>query len=216
MGIDASPIVEQFFSAYRLRAYSKGQILLLQGDEADDVYYLISGRVKQYDVTYRGDEVILNTFQPPAFFPMSLAMNAVPNLYTYEAETDVELRQAPAHEVVAFLKQEPEVTYDLLSRVYQGVDGILARMTHLMASSAKARLMFEIRIAYQRFGNKLNDDGVTTHINETELAARAGLSRETVSREMSKLVQEGVVEHYSGDVIIPSVKAFEEKFSKVF
>lgn len=206
--------VEAFFSAYRVRRYTKGQVLILNGDQTEHVYNIVSGRVKQYDVTYRGDEIILNTFKPPAFFPMSLAMNKTPNPYTYEAETDIEVRQAPASDVVQFLHDNPAVTYDLLSRVYRGTDGLLNRMAHLMASSAKGRLMFELLIACRRFG-KAEGAGYKLVMNETDLGARAGLSRETVSREMRKLEKEGFVEVKSGTVTIKDLAAFEKKLGTV-
>lgn len=210
-----SDAIEAFFSQYRLRKYAKGQVLILNGDDTEHVFRLVSGRVKQYDVTYRGDEIILNVFKPPAFFPMSLAINKTPNPYTYQAETDVELHQAPADEVVKFLKDNPEVTFDLLSRVYRGMDGVLGRMAHLMASSAKSRLMFELLIAARRFGDKHADGQISLEMNETALAARAGLTRETVSREMKKLENDGFISLKSGVLIIKNPGAFEEKLGKV-
>lgn len=207
--------VETFFSQYRVRKYAKGQVLILNGDDTDFVYHLVSGRVKQYDITYRGDEVILNVFKPPAFFPMSLAINKTPNPYTYQAETDLELHQAPAAEVVKFLRDNPDVTFDLLSRVYQGMDGILGRMAHLMTSSAKGRLMFEVLIAARRFGVKHDNNQISLDMNETDLAARAGLTRETVSREMKKLENDGYVTLKSGLLTLKNIEAFEEKLEKV-
>src|ERR1044072_8047291 len=98
--------IEAFFRPYRAHTYSKGEVIILNGDEPGYVHYLVEGKVKQYDITYRGDEVILNVFKPPAFFPMSLAINKTPNPYTYEAETDVKVRRAPAADAVAFIKSD--------------------------------------------------------------------------------------------------------------
>lgn len=207
--------IEKFFSQYRVRKYSKGQILILNGDTPDSVYQIVSGRVKQYDITYKGDEIILNVFKPPAFFPMSIAINRTANPYTYEAETDIEVRQAPAEDVVEFLRAHPDVLFDLLSRVYRGLDGLLGRMAHLMASSAKGRLMFELLIACRRFGEENADGSRTITINETELGARAGLSRETVSREMSKLEKEDLVKVKSGKLTIVDLKKFETRLGNV-
>lgn len=214
MGTDVTRTIDDFFASYRLRKYAKGHVLLLNGDDAVDIYYLVSGRVKQYDITHKGDEIIVNTFKPPAFFPMSLAINRTPNPYIYEAETNLELRQAPATDVVAFLKEHPDVTFDLLSRVYRGLDGLLSRTAYLMASSAKRRLMFELLVAGRRYG-KATKNRVELIMNETELASRAGLTRETVSREMKKLTSDGLVAMASGVITIPDVDAYEAKLEKV-
>lgn len=203
--------IEKFFSQYRVRKYPRGQILIFNGDDTDVIYNLVSGRVKQYDVTYRGDEVILNVFKPPAFFPMSMAINKAPNPYIYEAETDIEVRQAPVNATLAFLKSNPDVVFDLLSRVYRGLDGILVRMVYLMASSAKGRLTFELLMTCRRFGEKNEDGSYTIAMNETDLAARAGLSRETVSREMKKLEKDDLVSIESGKIIVKDFAKLEEK-----
>ena len=62
--------VEDFFGSYRPRRYAKGQILIHAQDNPESIFYLLSGRVKEYDISYRGDEIVLNVFSPPAFFPM--------------------------------------------------------------------------------------------------------------------------------------------------
>jgi CRP/FNR family transcriptional regulator len=207
---NVSAKLEAFFANYRTRKYAKGKILILNGDTTDYIYHMVNGKVKQYDVTYRGDEIIINVFKPPAFFPMSLAVNKVANSYIYEADTDIEVQQAPADEVVDFIKANPDVMFDLLSRVYRGVDGLLGRMSHLMASSAKARLMYELIVECRRFGDGQLED-YKLSINEVELAARAGLSRETISREMQALVKDDLVEILNHAIIVKDVKALEKK-----
>lgn len=208
--------IEDFFAQYRSRRYPKGQMLILSGDDTDYIYHLIEGRVKEYDVSYRGDEVILNIFKPPAFFPMSLAINKTRNPYIYEAETDVEIRQAPADEVLKFLKTNPDVMYDLLSRVYRGVDGLLSRMAFLMAGSARSRLIHELILECRRFGEPQTDGSVLLKINEKDLGARAGLSRETVNREAGKLKKEGLITIHRNDIRIKDVVSLEVMLGKEF
>ncbi len=206
--------IEEFFSTFRLRKFEKGQVLILNGDEATYVYYLSKGNVKQYDVTYRGDEIILNIYKPPAFFPMSLAINKGTNPFIYEAETDVELRQAPADEVVEFIKTNPDVLFDLLSRVYRGLDGLLGRMVRLMASSAQDRLVYELVVEARRFGSLNPDGSCLLGINEKDLGARAGLSRETISREIHKLKEEGLIIMRSKGIVIKNLAALEKRLEK--
>lgn len=214
MAEDVATKIEDFFSNYRLRKYTKGQILIFNGDQPEYIYHLLKGQVKLYDVTYRGDEMVLNIFKPPAFFPMSLAINKGENKYIYEAETDVEIRQAPADDVIKMIKSNPDVMFDLLSRVYRGTDGLLGRMGHLMASSAKSRLMYELVIDALRFGKQSDDGSCVLMINERELGARAGLSRETVSREMSKLKKDDLIEIRNKDILIKNLQTLQDKLNR--
>ncbi len=206
--------VEQFFGQYKLRKYAKGQVLLLNGETLANVYHLVSGNVKSYDVTYRGDEVILNVFKPKAFFPMSLAVNGGINTYVYEADTDIEVHQAPVKDVIDFVMKNPDVLYDLLQRVYIGIDGVLGRMSHLMGSSAKSRLLYELILEGKRFGVMNTDGSCTLSISEKDLGARAGLSRETISREIHKLKKEALIRVDKETIYIKHMPTLEAKLGQ--
>lgn len=214
MSEDVKVKIEEFFSQYRRRRYAKRQVLILAGDKVEYVYYLATGKIKTYDVTYRGDEAIINVFKAPSFFPMSLAINQTRSPYIYEAETDIEVRRAPAEAVISFIKANPDVMFDLLSRVYRGMDGLIGRMTHLMASSARVRLIYELVVEAKRFGTMRDDGGCSLAINEKGLAARAGMSRETVSRELHKLKGENLVAVRSRDILIKDMEALEKKLAR--
>ncbi len=185
--------VELFFSAYRLKAYEKGQILIHNGEKSKDLFFIIKGKVKEYDVNSRGDEVIVNIFRHPAYFPLSHAFDKTINRFIFEAETDIEVRQAPIEAVFEFLKANPDVMMSLLERIYAGIDGVLGRMAHLMSSNASNRLVFEIILEAKRFGTPGKNGVIDIHINEKDLGARAGLSRETISREINKLKAKKII-----------------------
>lgn len=203
--------VEEAFSKFPKRTYPKGQILVFADETPDHIFYITKGRVRMYAVSYRGDEVIVNIFKPPAFFPMSGVINKSQNKYFYKTETETTLHIVPADAALTFLKENPEVTLDLLGRVYRGVDGLLGRLVHLMSSSAKSRVLYELFIESKRFGTSQQDGSIALDINEVDLAARAGMSRETVSREMKKIKAEGIVELTSKGIVIKDVAALEAK-----
>lgn len=210
MDADVADKVNYFFSKYPKRSYPKGQILVFADESPDHIYYLTKGKVRQYDVSYRGDEIIVNIFKPPAYFPMSWAINKTPNKYFYKTEEPTELHIIPAAEAVEFIKANPDVVYDLLSRVYKGTDGLLTRITHLMAGSAKNRVMYELIIESHRFGKKQDDGSYKLSANEVDIAARAGLSRETVSREIHKLKDSGQVRIEHGILYVQNLPGLEK------
>lgn len=182
-----------FFEKYPKRSYPKDQIIIFSGDKPGNVFYMISGKVRQYDISYRGDEIITNLFKPPAFFPMSHAINDIPNHFFYKAEEDTVVRLAPPEDVVQFLLENPDIMLNLLSRVYLGVEGVLGRVVHLMSGTARSRLIYELIIECRRFGIDKKDGTYHLDTHETHLASRSGLSRETVSREMKHLKASGII-----------------------
>lgn len=207
--MEVSKKVADFFANYPERKYEKRQIILRAESELPGIFYLTEGRVSQYDITGSGDEIVVNAFKPGAFFPMSIAINQTPNHYYFEASTKVTARLAPVGATLQFLKDNPEVVFDLLSRVYRGMDGVLRRMAHLMGGDAKTRLLFELINAASRFGEAQPDGSIALQLKESDLARHSGLSRETISRTIRDLKTKGLVQVQRGTLVVSDISRLE-------
>lgn len=208
--------VHSYFSGYPLRHYPKGQILVFADESPECIFYIVKGRVRKYDVSYRGDEVIINVFQPPAFFPASWAINKTPNHFFYKTETEVDLHVVPTEDARTFLLENPDVAFDLLSRMYQGLEGVYGRMVHLMSGTAKSRLLYELVIECRRFGVTQADGKCLLKTNEIDLASRSGLSRETINREMRKIKASGLVAVTKQGIIVNDLNQLVKILGKEF
>lgn len=199
--------LESFFTQFKHQEYKKGEILIRADDDPSGVFYLKEGIVKEYAISKKGDELVVNVFNPVAFFPMSWAINETHNQYFFEAMTDLDLFRAPKEKVIEFIKTNPDVLYNLMSRVYKGIDGILTRMTYLMAGNAYARLITELIIHVKRFGTSLP-------ISEKDLASQSGMTRETVSRQMKILKDKGLVVFNKNIFTVVDPKKLEEELGE--
>jgi len=201
---------ESFFSRYPKKHLKKGVVLLFPDEEIKNVHYIINGKIRQYAIDNRGNENVVNVFQSPAFFPVMSALHPLMhNRYFFEAATDVDLFVAPASDTVTLLRSQPYVMLDLLTRLYSGVEGMQRRMLLLMSGSAKDRTIFELVIESRRFGTQRDDGSFLIHISEGELARRAGLTRETTNRELSKLKQRGLIAITNQTITIKNVPTLE-------
>jgi CRP-like cAMP-binding protein len=209
MDDDVAKKVRAFFEHYPERHFMRRQMLVHAGEEPSGVFYVLEGRVNQYDISPAGTEVVVNIFKPPAFFPVAWAMNRTPNGYFFEAATDVVTRVAPADDVVAFLQREPGVVFDLLARVYRGTDGVLRRLAHLMGGDARSRLLFELLKAAHRFGEAGPDGAVYLPLKEGDIAKQSGLARETVNRLIKNLKAEGLIIVQGSGLLIPDTRKLE-------
>ena len=209
--MDVKATVAAFFEHYPLHGYKKRELFLHAEEPINAVFYIVDGRVNQYDIAPNGNEVVVNIFKPGAFFPISSAINDTANHYFFEAGTQLQMRVAPKAEVVHFLRDNPEVVFDLLARVYRGMDGVLRRMAHLLGGDAQSRLVFELLNAALRFGEQQPDGTMLFHLTEGDLAKYAGLARETVSRLLQELKTAGLVETGHGRVSIKSMQGLEAR-----
>lgn len=201
--------VEIFFSKFRKQQYKKGELLIRAQDAPSGIFYLKKGLVRQYLISQKGEELVVNVFKNPSFFPMGWAINQTPNNYFFEAIDEVEILKAPTQEVIEFVKNNPDVLYNLLGRVYRGIEGLLTKMTYLMSGNAYGRLLTELIISAKRFGEGQKNIEVT--VAEKELASQTGMTRETVSREMKVLKDKGLLTFSRNNLFIPDLELLEKE-----
>jgi CRP-like cAMP-binding protein len=204
--------LDGFFSQYKTSKYKKGEILIRADEAPSGIFYLIKGMVKQYSISHQGDEQVLTIYKPGSFFPMMWAINDTLNTYYFEAIDNIEVKRVGKDEVISFIKGEPDVLYDLVSRLYKGMSGLLSRIEYLMFGSAYHRVIFTIINAAYRFGEKNDDTSkVKLMITHKEIASFSGLTKETISRESHKLQKKGLIENKNKTIIINDIKKLEEE-----
>lgn len=204
--------LNSFFSQFKSVDFKKGELLIRADEEPAGIFFIQSGVIKQYIISQKGDELVVNIFKSPSFFPLSWAINDEKNMYFYEALSDARVWRAPKADVLEFLKSDKDVMFDLLSRIYRGLEGLLTRTTYLMSGNARNRLIVELIIFAKRFGTVQEETGtLTCAVTETELAAHAGLTRETVSREMGVLKKMKVLSFKKGILEIPSLSDLQSQ-----
>ena len=207
--------INRFFSQFELKSKPKGAIITDANQDPSGIMFLVEGVVEQYYLLPNGSKVTVNVFKPPAFFPMSWAINRTPNEYFYATQTDIAYRQADPAQTVVFLQSQPEVVFDLLSRVYRGTDALLKRLVVASSGSATNRLIFELVIESLRFGEEADSSRKLIKIKQNTLADRSGLARETVSRELHKLSVNGLLELTKTGIIVDVSKLEQQLLAQI-
>ena len=206
--------VKQFFASAPEKSFRKGNILLNPEDKIKNIYYLTQGNVKQYVVSKGGEELTVHIFRPGAFFPIMLAMRNAPNRFYFTALTDIKVKISPSNKVVEFLKKEQVPLYDLAVRFAQGIDGLTVRLESLLSESAANRISSLLLYLSDKFG-KTSPEGtkIDLSLSQQEIAGWVGLERETVSRQMKVLSDEGLISYKKQKITVIDVKKFAKQFS---
>ncbi|PIP63677.1 hypothetical protein CO165_03850 [Candidatus Roizmanbacteria bacterium CG_4_9_14_3_um_filter_33_18] len=99
--------LEVFYKQFSMRNYKKGEMLIRADDDPLGIFCLKKGYVRQYTISKTGFELTLHIVRPISYFPMVWAVNGTPNVYFFEALTEVEVGRAPREQVVDFIKNKP-------------------------------------------------------------------------------------------------------------
>jgi len=202
--------LEEFYDKFRPRAYSKGEIIVFPGETPEGIFLLSRGTIRQYDISNRGVDLVVNLYTPLALFPMSAALNKYPNRFFFNAATAVVAREAPVAELREFVRGNNEVAMELLAQAHRRLDIIMRRQTLMMSSDASSRLAYEIMLSCHNFGERQKDGTYTIRLNETELATRVGLARETVSRQMHELKNKNIVKITAEHISVVNLTLLED------
>lgn len=203
--------VHAFFEHYPKRSYPKGQILLMPGDQVEQAYFIVKGTVKAYSLSYKGDQVVLNNFTPNTFFPMSAIVSGTPNHYYYQATSDIDVYTAAPEEVLAFIKEDKDLLLAFLNQSHLALERTAHKMNRLMSGNARDLILFDLLTEVRANGSVDENGNYVVNISEHELGARAGLTRETVSREINKLKELGLVKTNRGKIILSDIMELESR-----
>lgn len=197
--------VQTFFKSQKSQKYTKGKIIIDPSSAPTGLFYLEQGIVRQYAISSKGEEITINIFKSPSLFPVGWVINDIPEPYYFDTMSPVSVWVAPKKDALGFLKTNSDVVFDLMQRIYKGLNGYFVRVENLMTGNARSRLITHILLHDSRFGaEKLK-------VSESDLASQSGITRETVSRQLQYLREKGLVRFKSGILEIADVHKLEEE-----
>ncbi|MFA5136664.1 MAG: Crp/Fnr family transcriptional regulator [Patescibacteria group bacterium] len=204
--------LDLFFQNYKpIRYKAKEVILRADEDIPPFVYFLLSGYIKQYAISSRGEEILLNIFKPYSCIPLVHVLSEIPNHCYFETIVSSQIIKVPKQDLILFLKTNNDILYDFSKRLSRGLDTLLTNIESLLSGHAQNKVLMALVAFNRRFGENVNGHRVIQFsLTHKHIASFVGLSRETVSREMERLTKKGIIEKKKGLLYIKNMKGLME------
>jgi CRP-like cAMP-binding protein len=207
---------DECFTQYPILRYDTNQIIIHADDSPSGVFYIKNGFVKMSAILENGREITLNIFKSGAYFPMIWAIADISNTYYYRTVGKTELKRIPRDKVLEFVKKDPDFLFDLTKRILSGVSGLLLNIEHQLSGDSYHRVIAALVLAVNRFGVVQNKCiSINFPMTHQEIAGIAGLTRETVSLAMEKLVKKKIIA-YKGRTLLINDKGALMKESTIY
>jgi len=214
MATDRTKEFEKFYKQFKIRNYKKGEMLIRADDDPQGIFCLTKGYVRQYTISKTGFELTLHILRPISYFPMVWAINGTPNVYYFEALTPVEVGRAPRDEVVDFIKDKPDIIFELLSELIQDYAESLKRIEHLVFSDAYRRVISVLLYIAKHFGEEHGKGVIIAYrFTQQDIATLTGVARETASIELVKLEEKGLIKYIDHSILIEDIKKLNAELS---
>jgi CRP/FNR family transcriptional regulator, nitrogen oxide reductase regulator len=184
------------------RSIEEGEFFFFQGDPAEYLYVLISGRAKLMQTNPAGQQVNLRTISEWQMFG---ALGAVREGATYPASAQA-LENCTALALKSEYLQElmqtrPYLSFDLMKLMTGYIQEMQERYRELATEKVERRIARVLLRLAAQMGTK-NEDGIELFFTRQDLAEMSGTTLYTVSRVLSDWERQDLVEAGRERVVI--------------
>lgn len=194
------------------REYKKGEFLFREGDKLDALIIINEGSVKAVKYTNEGREQILHVFMEGDFLGEKYLLANETAEYSVEVLRKVKICMITKESFHELLYQYPGIAINIIEVLGKRMGQLEATVKSLGVRSVDSRIC-ELLLGYgNQYGKKV-PDGIIIDLplNREDIANYLGIARETLSRKLGALEDEGIIRSV-GNKHILLLKEDELKF----
>ena len=197
-----------------LRAFTKGQMILLEDDLGQTFFVIGGGSVKITRLSDDGREVILAMLGESDFFGEMSLLDGAGRSANVVALQASEVLTLARNDFLEILQDYPKISISLLEELTQRIRKSDQQIESLSLSDVEQRIGITlIRLAEELGTIKRGSVKIKNLPYQQDIANMAGTSRETVSRTFKLLEEKGLVTREGRKLTIYNFNQFTKTFS---
>jgi CheY-like chemotaxis protein/CRP-like cAMP-binding protein len=191
------------------KKYRKNEIVFMEGETPGYVYYLTAGKIKIFKSNEFGKDYILDILQPGHVFGYQAIFEGGEHKVSSAAIEDVEVSLIPKHDFLQLLTSDRQLSLQFLRYVSNNLGEAEDKLLRLAYDSARKRVAEALLYVFRKYNSgQVAEDGF--RLNRDNLSALAGISPESVSRNLSDFREEGLIEADNGYIRLLEVEKLEK------
>jgi adenylate cyclase len=207
-GLDAYSLRE-IAAHCRWTRCARNEVVVRRGGTDRDVYFVIAGLVRVGASAARGRKIIFRDLGPGDLFGVHSAIDGQPRLADVVAVRESLLASMSSEVFRSILANHASVRERLLRRMSGAVRELAERLLDLGAQRVQSRIWLALLRLAREAGIEDNAARIEPAPTHKDIASRVGTSREEVTRELSRLVQQQLLERVGRTLLIRDVAALE-------
>lgn len=180
----------------------KNHTIFSQGDVANAVFFIQTGKVKLSVVSQQGKEAVLALLEPGAFFGESCLVGQLTRTATATTEEVATLARIDKEAMIRVLHKEPAFSELFISYLLSHNMRIEEDLVDQLFNSSEKRLA-RVLLLLAHFGKDGKPETVIPKISQQTLAEMIGTTRSRVSFFMNKFRKLGFIK-YNGKLHVHS------------
>ncbi len=183
---------EEFAKEFPLVTIPAGEFLFRLQKVPDNFLYIKSGCIKMSQTTLSGDSVAIHVFYPGSSVSL-ISLIESKATYEFETLTETEAYRIPRAEFITYLQTHPEATFNFLTLILKGLDGLVYRIRQNSSVPAYERVASLLLYFTSHLGTPKDKPVIQLAITHQDIAEWLGLTRENVSIQMKKLERANLI-----------------------
>ncbi len=172
---------------YEIRRYNKNSYILEEGDIIKSLGIIISGNAKIVKYDEEGDENLIGLLQVGELFAEVFVINKNPLYINVIALNDVEVLFIDYN---SLLTNKP-LTRNLLEIIAEKNLTLNQRINHMSKHNIREKIL--------SFLYSFKTKNISINMDRNELANYLGIDRSALSRELSNMKSEKIIDYYKND-----------------
>jgi CRP-like cAMP-binding protein len=182
--------------------YGKDEIVFAQGDPADAVFYIQSGKVKVTVLSEQGKEAVVAMLGTNDFFGEGCLAGQMRRIATAATMTDSVVVRLEKAAIVRVIHQEPAFSGMFITHLLARAIRVEADLVDQLFNSSEKRLA-RMLLLLANFGKEEKPEPILAKISQETLADMIGTTRSRVSFFMNKFRKLGLID-YNGSIEVHS------------
>jgi CRP-like cAMP-binding protein len=180
-----------------LADYKKNQRIFAQGDPAEALFYIQSGKVKLTVISKQGKEAVVAILGADGFFGEGCLAGQPLRMAGAAAMSDSSIMRLEKPSVIGLLHDEPAFSELFLQYLLSRNIRIEEDLVDLLFNSSEKRLA-RVLLLMANFGKEGKAEPVISKISQETLAEIVGTTRSRVSFFMNRFRKLGFIEYNGG------------------
>jgi CRP-like cAMP-binding protein len=174
--------------------YARGDTVFAEGEQGDNLYIVLAGKVKIGRRASDGRENMLSVMGPSDMFGELSLFDPGPRTATATVVTDARLASLAHASLRPWIADRPDIAEQLLRVLARRLRRTNDALADLIFTDVPGRVAKQLLALSERFGSQ-EADGLRVHhdLTQEELAQLVGASRETVNKALADFASRGWV-----------------------
>ena len=191
---------------------SRGASAFHEGDQGDQLYVIMSGKIKLGRTASDGRENLVAVMGPGEIFGEMALFDPSPRSTSATAVSETRLAGLKHENLRKVIQHSPEVSAQLLQALARRLRRTNENLADLVFSDVPGRVAKALLDLADRFGRPATDGILVAHeLTQEELAQLVGASRETVNKALAEFVQRGWIRLEARAVVILDLQRLKQR-----